>query len=131
MTYRWKFLCVAACLIIAASVFLPYFSVSGFGVTVSKSLRDGNTWVILLIVSVAAMFFSVLGKYLPVFFLGAASLVLFFIANNSITTNMGKEIDALAKSFIQNSLGYYCLLTGSIALIVFAVLGLAGIKKKK
>lgn len=129
MKYSWRALCILACLIIGASVFLPYFSVSGLGVTVSKSLMNGNDWIFVIIISAVALAFTIIGKYLPVVFLGMTSLVLFFVENNSITTNLGKELDALARSLIQNSMGYYCLLIGSIALIVFAVLGLAGNKR--
>ena len=126
-----KILCIIACLVIGVSAFLPYFSVSGLGITVSKSLKDSNDWIYILIIAGAAFIFSVLGKYLPVVFLGMASLAMFFIENNSITTNLGKEIDALARSLIQNNMGYYFLLVGSIALIIFAVLGLACIGRKK
>ena len=130
MKFSWRILCIVACLVIGVSIFLPFFSVSGLGVTVSKSIRDGNYWIYLLIISAVALAFSALGKYLPVFFLGIASFVMFFIENNSITTNLGKEIDALARSLIQNSMGYYFLLVGSISLIVFAVIGLAGRTRK-
>ena len=126
-----KILCIIACLVIGVSAFLPYFSVSGLGITVSKSLKDSNDWIYIIIIAGAAFIFSVLGKYLPVVFLGMASLAMFFIENNSITTNLGKEIDALARSLIQNNIGYYFLLVGSIALIIFAVLGLARIGRKK
>ena len=126
-----KILCIIACLVIGVSAFLPYFSVSGLGITVSKSLKDGNDWIYIVIIAGAAFIFSILGKYLPVIFLGMASLGMFFIENNSITTNLGKEIDALARSLIQNNIGYYFLLVGSIALIIFAVLSLAGIGRKK
>ena len=126
-----KILCIIACLVIGVSAFLPYFSVSGLGITVSKSLKDSNDWIYILIIAGAALVFSIIGKYLPVIFLGMASLAMFFIENNSITTNLGKEIDALARSLIQNSMGYYFLLVGSIALIIFGVLGLAGIGRKK
>ena len=126
-----KILCIIACLVIGVSAFLPYFSVSGLGITVSKSLKDSNDWIYIVIIAGAAFIFSILGKYLPVIFLGMASLGMFFIENNSITTNLGKEIDALARSLIQNNIGYYFLLVGSIALIIFAVLGLAGIRRKK
>ena len=126
-----KILCIIACLVIGVSAFLPYFSVSGLGITVSKSLKDSNDWIYILIIAGAALVFSIIGKYLPVVFLGMASLVMFFIENDSITTNLGKEIDALARSLIQNNMGYYFLLVGSIALIILAVLGLAGIGRKK
>ena len=130
MKLSWKIVCIVACLVIGFSIFLPYFSVSGFGVTVSKSLKDSNDWIFAVIIASAALIFTILGKYLPVVFLGMASFALFFIENNSITTNMGKEIDALARSYIQHDLGYYFLLVGSIALIIFAVLGL-GMKEHK
>ena len=130
MKIGWKTLCISACLVIGVSAFLPYFSVSGFGLTVSKSLKDGNGWIFALIIAAAALVFSIWGKYLPVVFLGMGALALFFVENNSITTNLGKEIDALARSFIQNNAGYYCLLIGAIALIVFSVLGLAGKAQK-
>lgn len=130
MKYSLKILCIIASLIICVSAFLPYFSVSGLGVTVSKSLKDSNDWIFVVIISAAALVFSIIGKYLIVVFLGMASLVMFFIENNSITTNLGREMDALARSLIQNSMGYYCLLIGSITLIIFSVLGLAGSRKK-
>lgn len=37
MKHKWSIPCIIA--------FIPYFSVSGFGVTVSKSLKDGNDWI--------------------------------------------------------------------------------------
>ena len=86
MAIRWRILCIVACSIIAISVFLPYFSVSGLGVTVSKSLKDGNDWIYQLIIAACALLFSILGKFLPLF-LGVASLVFFFIEKNSIMTN--------------------------------------------
>ena len=131
MKLGWKTLCIIACLVIGVSAFLPYFSVSGLGLTVSKSLRDGNGWIFALIIAAAALVLSLLGKYLPVVFLGMGALVLFFIENNSITTNLGKEIDALARSLIQNNAGYFCLLAGAAGLIIFSVLGLAESVRKK
>lgn len=125
MKLTWKGLCIVACLVIGLSVLLPFFSVSGLGITVSKSLKDGNDWIYAIVIAAAAIVLSLLGKYLPVAFLGAASLGFFFIEKNSVTTNLGKEIDTIAKSIIQNEAGYFFLLIGSIALIVFAVLGLA------
>lgn len=125
-----KLLCICASLIIGISVILPYFSVSGLGVTVSKNLMDGRDGIFIIIVAAAALVFSLLGKYAITVFLGMSSFGLFFLENNTVTTNLGKEIDALARSMIQNNLGYYCLLIGSIALIVFSVFGLI-IKKSK
>ena len=130
MKYIWKILCIAACLVIGLSVTLPYFSVSGLGLTVSKSLMDGDYGIFVLIVAGAALVLSVLGQYLFTALLGLASLGLFFLQNGSVTTNLGKEIDALARSMIQNGYGYYFLVVGSVALIVFSVLGLAAKKGK-
>ena len=130
MKFGWKTLCIISCLVIGISAFVPYFSISGLGVTVSKSLKDGNGWIFAIIIATAALVFSILEKYLPVVFLGMASFVLFFVENSSITTNLGKEIDALARVLIHNNLGYYFLLVGSSALTVFSVLGLAGMRRK-
>ena len=130
MKYIWKILCVIACLVIGLSVTLPYFSVSGLGLTVSKSLMDGSYGIFVLIVAGAALVLSVLGQYLFTALLGLVSLGLFFLQNGSVTTNLGKEIDALARSMIQNGYGYYFLVVGSVALIVFSVLGLAAKKGK-
>ena len=130
MKYIWKILCVIACLVIGLSVTLPYFSVSGLGLTVSKSLMDGSYGIFVLIVAGAALVLSVLGQYLFTALLGLVSLGLFFLQNGSVTTNLGKEINALARSMIQNGYGFYFLVVGSVALIVFSVLGLAAKKGK-
>ena len=84
----------------------------------------------ILVIAALALVLAILGKYLFVALLGLASLGMFFIEKNSVTTNLGKEIDALARSMITNDAGYYCLLIGSAALIVSAVLGLAGARNK-
>ena len=128
--YIWKILCIAACVVIGLSVTLPYFSVSGLGLTVSKSLMDGDYGIFVLIVAGVALVLSVLGQYLFTALLGLASLGLFFLQNGSVTTNLGKQVDALARSMIQNGYGYYFLLVGSVALIIFSVLGLAAKKGK-
>ena len=90
---------------------------------------DGSDGIYILIIAAVALVLSVLGKFAPVIFLGMASFGLFFLENNSVKTNLGKEVDAIAKAMLQKGLGYYCLLIGSIALIVFALLGL--IDKKR
>lgn len=130
MKISWKLLCICACLVIGISVVLPYFSVSAFGLTVSKSMMDGGDGIFVLIIAAAALIFSVLGKFVPAVFLGIASFGMIFLENNSVTTNLGKEMDALARSMLQKGLGYYFLLVGSIALVVFAVLGMASKKSK-
>ena len=129
MKLKWKLPCIIACAVIGISVILPYFSVSGLGLTVSKKLTDSTDGIIILVIAAVALILSLLGKYLPVVFLGGACLVFFFIENNKVTTNLGKEIDALARSMVQNDMGYYFLLIGSVALIIFSVLGL-GTKKQ-
>ena len=87
-----------------------------------------DSWegIAALVIAAGALLFSALKKYLPAAFLGMAAFGLFFIENNSLTTTLGKEVDALARTMISNDLGYYGLLAGSVALVVFAVIGLAG-----
>ena len=129
MKISWRILCACACLVIGISVVLPYFSVSGLGVTVSKSMMDSNEGVYVLIIAAVALVFSLIGKFIPVIFLGMASFGMVFIENNSIRTNLGKEVDALARAILNRGIGYYCLLIGSIALILFSLIGL--IRRKK
>ena len=126
MKNSWKALCVCACVAIGISAALPFFSVSGFGVTViSRMLMDGNEGIFVLVIAAVALVFSVLGMYAPTIFLGVGSLVLFFVENNSLKTNLGRSVDTLVRMIVQEQPGYYCLLIGSIALIAFSVLGAA------
>ena len=120
----WKALCICSCILIGVSAFLPYFSVSGLGVTVSKCMMDGNEGIFVLIIAAVALAFAFGSKFAPTVFLGMASLGMVFVENNSVTTYLGREIDALARALLQKGLGYYCLLAGAIALIFFSVLGL-------
>ena len=103
-----KLLCVVSCLVIGLSVILPYFSVSGLGVTVSKKLTDDKYWIFVVVAASLALVFTLFSKYLLVVLMGFVSLGLFFLENNSITINLGKEIDALEKYFVNGGhLNYY------------------------
>ena len=120
-----KNLCIFASLAIGLSAFLPYISVSFLGSSMSKSLMDGGDGYFLIAIAVIAIICCSSEKYIPAVIMGLASFALFFVENNSITTSL-KSADrtsaALVKSMIQNSAGYYCLLIGSVALILFAIL---------
>ena len=143
-----KALCAVACLIIGLSVILPYFSVSAAGVTVSVNLLDGRLGIVVLIVAILGLLLAVLGQFLPTLILGGASLGLLFIENNTITSALVRQIEALGlsntfttavgkglgtmiQSLLQRNVGYYALLIGSIALIVFSLPGLAAQGKGK
>ena len=120
-----KNLCLLASVIVGISAFLPYISVSFLGSSLSKSLFDGGDGIIIIIIAVIALICSFSEKYIPVILMGAASLGLFFVENNSVTSSLSKVDQAsaaIAKSMIQNGTGYYCLLIGSIALILFGIL---------
>ncbi len=122
-----KNLCIIASLVIGLSAFLPYLSVSFFGASMSKSLLDGGDGYIVIAIAVIALICCFTEKYIPAVIMGLASLGLFFVENNNITTSLNssttdKTSAALVKSMIQNGAGYYCLLIGSVALILFAIL---------
>ena len=122
--YIWKILCIAACVVIGLSVTLPYFSVSGLGLTVSKSLMDGDYGIFVLIVAGIALVLSVLGQYMYTAFAALACVVLSILQNQSLTVDFSKVVDGVVKSMIDHGPGYYCLLAGSAALAVFSVIGL-------
>ena len=120
-----KNLCVISSLVVGISAFLPYLSVSFFGSSLSKSLLDGGDGYIVIIIAAIALICSFAEKYIPAVIMGVASLGLFFLENSNVASNLNtgdSMSSALAKSMIQNSAGYYCLLIGSVALILFGVL---------
>ena len=120
-----KNLCVFASLVVGISAFLPYLSVSFFGSSLSKSLIDGGDGYIVIVIAVIALICSFAEKYIPAIIMGVASLGLFFLENSNVSAslNTGNSTStAIAKSMIQNNAGYYCLLIGSVALILFGIL---------
>lgn len=120
-----KNLCLFASVLVGISAFLPYISVSFLGSSLSKSLFDGGDGIFIIIIAAIALICSLSEKYVPVILMGAASFVLFFVENSSVTSSLSKAdraSAAIAKSMIQNGAGYYCLLIGSIALILFGYL---------
>ena len=122
--YIWKILCIAACVVIGLSVTLPYFSVSGLGVTISKSLMDGNYGIFVLIVAGIALVLSVLGQYMFTAFAALACVVLAILQNQSLTVDFSKVVEGVIKYMVDHGLGYYFLLAGSAALAVFSVIAL-------
>lgn len=120
-----KNLCIISSLVIGISALLPYLSLTLLGASLSKSLLDGGDGYFVIAIAVVALFCSLKEKYIPAIIMGAASLGLFFLENNNVASNLktGNSMSsAIARSMIQNSAGYYCLLAGSIALIVFGIL---------
>lgn len=113
-----KNLCIIASVVIAISAFLPFASVSFLGSKVSKSLIDGGDGYFVLAIALIALICSLNEKYIPTVISGAISLVLFIVENKSFTSSL--EDDDLLRALIQNEAGYYMLLIGSIALMVFA-----------
>lgn len=119
----FKFLCIAAALIIGLSVLFSYFSVSALGYSLSVNTMDSGDGLIILIVALAAIVCAFIDQYLPVLITGIVSLALFFLENERLLKGI-RDLGSLARSLINNGPGYYCLLIGSAALIVFSVLGL-------
>ena len=132
-----KNLCVLAAVLIAISAFLPYLSVSVLGSTLSKSLIDGGDGIILLVIAVIAIFCAVKEKYVVSLIMGAISVVMFFVENSSVQSSLNSSTSgnalasSLARSMIQNGIGYYLLIIGAVALIVFSFMGMQENKTKK
>ena len=130
MTISKKALCIIACLIIGISNFFPFLQASFFGTTIAKSLADGGDGYIILVIAVIALIFSACGKYIPSIILGVISFGFFILENANVSSNLG-EGSGYARAMLQNGLGYYLLLIGSILLVVFSVMGLVDKKKEK
>ncbi len=129
-----KFLCVLSGLAVGISAFLPYLTVSVLDSSVSVSLSESADGYILIGFAVIAIIFSLIGKYIPTIIMGMASIVFFFIANGNIASKLytGDSVSrAIAKSLIHNGAGYYCLLIGSIALIIFGFIAYRGKKAQE
>lgn len=84
---------------------------------------DGGDGIIVLIIAVIAILFSVLDKHIPTIILGALTFGLFFLENQYGLKDLGEN--GYARSLLQNDVGYYMLLIGSIMLLVFSIMGLA------
>ena len=132
MSISKKGLCIFASLVIGISVFFPYLSASFLGSTMSKALIDATDGYIILAIAAVGLLASVFEKYILSLVAGAASLIAFFIENGSLSKGMAgmDSLSAeLAKSMLQNGMGYYLLLIGSIALILFSILGAKDVKQ--
>lgn len=130
MSISKKDLCIIACIIIGASVFFPYISVSIFGASMSASLFDGGDGTIILVIAAIALICSVCEQYFLSAFLGMVSLGIFTMENANMAPNH-VEYNELARALLQNGTGYYLLLIGSIMLIAFSILALIEKPKKQ
>lgn len=120
-----KNLCIVSSILIAVSAFLPFCSVSVFGiVTGSDSLIDLNGYYILFFVAVSVIS-SVQADYYTNFIVGLAALFMLF------TDYMDTKKDVIVNAILHYEIGFYLLLAGSIALIVFSWLGLQEKGKNK
>ena len=120
-----KILCALSGIVVGISVFFPYMSASFLGTTLSISLMDTKNRAVYIVIALAviAVVFSLIGKYVLSALAGLVSLVFFFVVNSRITSSTG-SFASLAKSVLHHGPGYYMLLIGSIALIVFSLLGI-------
>lgn len=127
---RMKPFVVLAALVIGISSFLPYLSISLFGSTLSRSLMDGGDGIFVIIVAAIAMICAAMDKYKASLVMGVVALALFLFENSHVqsllssSTNDDALATSLARSMLQNGAGYYGLLIGAIALMLFSFLAL-------
>ena len=116
-------ICKIACVLIAVSTFLPFVSLSIFGTNLSRSLMDGGDGPIFLAIAIIAYIFVMREKYIPSTILGLVSVGLFIFEKINLSSKIDTT-DKLAKSILRNDFGFYMLLVGSVALVVYSIFAL-------
>ena len=130
-SFSVKLLCILSAALAGASTLLPYVSapVSLFGTTVSVKLID--SWEGYLVVGIAAfaLLLALFGRYIFSLAGGFASLTVFIIENYNLPSGLdtgNQTVNQIARSTLTNDAGYYVLLAGSVALILFSAWGMIG-----
>ena len=117
---------IAAGVMIAIAVFLPFVKVELFGYEVAGSLMDGTDGVIFLAVAAIGMLFALLGINIAVAITGAVSIVLFLIENSALKD----DLYAIASKLAVRMTGYYLLLAGCIVMLLSGLVGML-LKKRR
>ena len=102
------------------SGFLPFIKISVLGSTITKNLAEGGDGYFILAIGIIALMCCLNEKYIATVISGVVSLALFAIESYDLTSKI--EDNVIVQYLIQKGAGYYALLVGSIALIVFALL---------
>ena len=124
-----KLLCILSAAIVGVSTLLPYVSVPVFGATVSVKLIDSWEGYLVAGIAVLALLFALFGRYVFSLAGGFASLAVFLVENYNLPSGLdtgNRTVNQITRSALTNDAGYYVLLAGSAALILFSVWGMAG-----
>lgn len=111
---------IIASVLVIISAFLPYATVSIFGVTESTSLVKGGDGYIFIGLAIAAIVLAVLKKDIFVAVAGVIMVVVCFIemADASEVFN-----DAMYGDYIKKGAGYYLVILSSIVVTVSPFIG--------
>jgi len=119
-------------LIALVSVFLPFATVSIFGITESVSLfgAEGADWIIVIVGCIIGIVGALKGSAPASVVGGIVAIAIGFLENNSIDEALGgSEYSALISSMISKGAGCYALFIGGAVMILGGIIGAAMNKK--
>lgn len=121
-------------IIVIVSLFLPFVSVNILGTPFSESLMDGASdepvAIGFIVIIFGCVLLAALGRNIPCIIAGILS-AWFFWETNAAYERYTSELDELTNgAIVQNGLGFYMLLIGSMGLILAGVLGIIHKKDK-
>ncbi len=128
-SFSAKLLCILSAAIAGISTLLPYVSVPVLGATVSVKLIDSWEGVLVMGIVAFALLLALFGRYIFSLVGGFASLTVFIIENYNLPSGLdtgNQTVNQIARSTLTNDAGYYVLLAGSVALILFSAWGMIG-----
>ena len=120
-----NFIAIIAAIVLALGAFLPYASVSIFGISKSTSLLDGGDGIFFLVAAGIALLFALFNLNIGVIIMGVISVGL---AVFEAVTFENSNTDALG--LLNKEIGYYLMIIGAIAVFVSGIIG-AIIKAKR
>ena len=111
---------------LALGAFLPFVSISFFGMKNSVSLIDGGDGILFIILAVIVAALSMFGKNIGVTVTGILSVALALFEANHIKNN-----DSEYAALINREAGYYLLILGAIVILGAGIYGIISNRKKK
>ena len=121
-----NFISVGGAAGLALGAFLPFVSISFFGMKNSVSLIDGGDGIFFIILAVIAVALAMFGKNVGVTVTGVLSVALALFEANNIKNN-----DSEYAAFINREAGYYLLILGAIVILGAGIYGIISNRKKK
>ena len=114
---RSSIIALVSCAVMIIMVFLPYVTVSLWGMSESQSLIKGGDGIFFIIVAIAGVITGLMGKEKPMIIVGAIAcvLALFEIINFS---NSMKDIAAYGMDdLVKKGIGFWLMILSSIGLL--------------